>query len=79
MASELSAFYILLKRDLILAYRHRSELANPLLFFIIVISLFPLGISPESKKLTGDRSRRDLGGSPTGGDVVTGQPISFRL
>jgi len=53
MASELSAFYILLKRDLILAYRHRSELANPLLFFIIVISLFPLGISPESKNLQG--------------------------
>jgi heme exporter protein B len=53
MASELSVFYILLKRDFILAYRHRSELANPLLFFIIVISLFPLGISPESKNLQG--------------------------
>jgi heme exporter protein B len=51
MISELSAFYLLLKRDLTLAYRHRSELANPLLFFIIVISLFPLGISPESKHL----------------------------
>jgi len=51
MNSELSTFYILLKRDLTLAYRHRSELANPLLFFIIVISLFPLGISSESKNL----------------------------
>jgi heme exporter protein B len=47
----LSAFYIILKRDLILAYRHRSELANPLLFFIIVVSLFPLGVGPESKTL----------------------------
>jgi heme exporter protein B len=51
MASELSTFYILLKRDLTLAYRHRSELANPLLFFVIVVSLFPLGISSESKDL----------------------------
>jgi len=47
----MSVFYALLKRDLILANRHRAELANPLLFFIIVISLFPLGISPESKIL----------------------------
>jgi len=53
MTSDLSAFYILLKRDLTLAYRHRAELANPLLFFVIVISLFPLGISPESKVLQG--------------------------
>jgi heme exporter protein B len=53
MASDLSTFYILLKRDLTLAYRHRAELANPLLFFIIVISLFPLGISPESTTLQG--------------------------
>jgi len=53
MASELTAFSILLKRDLTLAYRHRAELANPLLFFIIVVSLFPLGISPESKILQG--------------------------
>jgi len=47
----MSVFYALLKRDLTLANRHRAELANPLLFFIIVISLFPLGISPESKIL----------------------------
>jgi heme exporter protein B len=53
MTSELSAFFILLKRDLTLAYRHRAELANPLLFFVIVVSLFPLGISPESKDLQG--------------------------
>jgi heme exporter protein B len=53
MASDFSTFYLLLKRDLTLAYRHRSELANPLLFFVIVVSLFPLGISPESKHLQG--------------------------
>lgn len=48
---DLAAFYTLLKRDLTLAYRHRAELANPLLFSVIVVSLFPLGISPEPKIL----------------------------
>ena len=42
-----SAFVTLLARDLTLANRHRAELANPLIFFVIVVSLFPLGISPE--------------------------------
>ena len=45
------AFALLLRRDLTLAFRHRSELANPLLFFVIVISLFPMGVSPESRVL----------------------------
>lgn len=40
-------FCTLLKRDLLLAFRHRGEIANPPLFFIIVVSLFPLGVSPE--------------------------------
>ena len=43
------AFWFLLRRDLLLAFRNRSELANPLLFFVLVITLFPLalGASPE--------------------------------
>ena len=45
--SLVTAFYAMLKRDLTLAYRHRSQLANPLLFFSIVVSLFPMGISPD--------------------------------
>jgi heme exporter protein B len=32
---------------LILALRRRSEIANPLLFFILVITLFPLGIGAQ--------------------------------
>jgi len=40
-------FIALLRRDLLLAFRHRGELANPLLFFALVITLFPLGVSPE--------------------------------
>ncbi len=38
------AFLYLLKRDLILVMRNRGEFANPLLFFILVITLFPLAI-----------------------------------
>jgi heme exporter protein B len=45
------AFLALLKRDLLLAFRHRGELANPLLFFMIVVTLFPLGVSPEEPLL----------------------------
>ncbi len=45
------AFSALLRRDLTIAFRHSGELANPLLFFVIVLSLFPLGISPEASLL----------------------------
>jgi heme exporter protein B len=38
------AFVYLLRRDLTLAFRNRAEFANPLLFFVLVISLFPLAI-----------------------------------
>ena len=43
----LHAFFALLKRDLLLAFRHRGELANPLLFFLMIVTLYPLGVSPE--------------------------------
>jgi heme exporter protein B len=38
------AFIYLLRRDLTLAVRNRAEFANPLLFFVLVITLFPLAI-----------------------------------
>lgn len=41
-----------LYRDLLLAVRRRRELANPLVFFVIVVSLFPLGVSPERAVLS---------------------------
>jgi len=43
----LQAFYIILQRDLILAVRHRAELMNPVLFFVLVVVLFPLGVGAE--------------------------------
>jgi len=47
----LSEFYCVLKRDLLLAYRHPSGWLNPILFFVIVVTLFPLGIGPEPNTL----------------------------
>jgi len=38
-------------RDLILAWRRRADVLATLFFFIIVVSLFPLGIGPESETL----------------------------
>ncbi len=46
-------FLSVLYRDLLLAVRRRRELANPLVFFVIVVSMFPLGVSPEREVLTG--------------------------
>ena len=45
------AFAILLRRDLTLAYRRRSEMINPLLFFVLVTTLFPLGIGADPELL----------------------------
>jgi len=44
-----SAFTLLLRRDLTLAYRRRAELVNPLLFFVLVTAMFPLGIGNDPK------------------------------
>lgn len=41
----------LLQRDLRLGLRNQSELLNPLLFFIIVVTLFPLTIGPDPATL----------------------------
>ncbi|HEY2453629.1 MAG TPA: heme exporter protein CcmB [Scandinavium sp.] len=38
-------------RELRLAFRHAAEIINPLWFFLMVITLFPLGIGPESQLL----------------------------
>jgi heme exporter protein B len=44
---------ILLRRDLTLAMRRRSDVLTTLFFFVIVVSLFPLGIGPELDTLRG--------------------------
>jgi heme exporter protein B len=49
--SVFGAFLATFRRDLILAYRHRQDLMNPLIFFVIVVTLFPLGVSPDKNFL----------------------------
>ncbi len=46
-----SMFGWLVWRDLVLSWRRRSDVLATLFFFIIVTSLFPLGIGPEPETL----------------------------
>ena len=46
-----SGFAAYLRRDVLLAYRRRGEAASPLIFFVMVSTLIPLGITPESARL----------------------------
>ncbi|WP_261815586.1 heme exporter protein CcmB [Vibrio gallicus] len=41
----------IIRRELLIAFRRRADVFNPLWFFIIVITLFPLGIGPEPNLL----------------------------
>jgi heme exporter protein B len=41
------AFRGIIRRDLLLAMRHRSDVAMSVFFVVIVASLFPLGVGPE--------------------------------
>ena len=42
-----SALLTVIQRDLLVAFRRRAELMNPILFYVIVVTLFPLGVSPD--------------------------------
>jgi len=47
-------FYLLLlvaRRDLILAMRRRADVLTTLIFFVMIVSLFPLGVGPETDML----------------------------
>jgi heme exporter protein B len=47
----MNAFNAVLARDLRVAFRRWSELAHPLIFFVIVVTLFPLALSPTEAQL----------------------------
>jgi heme exporter protein B len=47
----MNAILAIIRRDLLLAMRRKSEVLTALFFFIIVVSLFPLGIGPEAALL----------------------------
>lgn len=46
-----TAFWQSLKREFLIGFRNRSELANPLIFFLSIVIFIPLGISPDPKIL----------------------------
>ena len=41
----------IVRRDLLLAWRRRADVATVVLFFLIVVSLFPFGVGPEPNLL----------------------------
>jgi heme exporter protein B len=47
----MNAFAAIFVRDFRVAFRRLSELANPLIFFVIVVALFPLALSPDPDRL----------------------------
>ncbi len=48
----MSAFYTgVFKRDLTLAFRQKAELLQPLMFLVLVVSLFPIGVGPAPEIL----------------------------
>jgi len=40
-------FWATCRREYLLSFRRKSDLVNPLIFFLMVATLFPLGVSPE--------------------------------
>lgn len=48
----MSIFFFTLRTEILLIYRHYSEALNPLLFFAMVLTLFPLGVSPDLQILS---------------------------
>lgn len=52
--NKLSLFSLLIlvvRRDLVLAMRRRADVLTTLIFFVMVVSLFPLGVGPEMDML----------------------------
>lgn len=50
-ASMLDMLVLVIRRDLVLAMRRRADVLTTLIFFVMVVSLFPLGVGPEMDML----------------------------
>ncbi len=50
-ASPITPFRQAVRRDLLLAARHKTEVITALFFFVIVVNLLPLGIGPDPELL----------------------------
>lgn len=51
MSSLMAGFVVVLRRDLRVSLRRRSDTLATLIFFVMVVSLFPLGVGPEVQLL----------------------------
>lgn len=51
MPGAMSAAWLAYRRDLLLAMRHWGQVAQPLVFFAMVTTLFPLALGPELAEL----------------------------
>lgn len=51
-SSSFSAFCSTLHRDLLVAYKRKNDVLNPFVFFLIVATLFPIGVTPEPERLS---------------------------
>ena len=40
------------RRELRIAFRQQSDMINPILFFLMVVTMMPLGISPQASVLS---------------------------
>ncbi len=49
--AEVAVLKTLFQRELLLAFRNKSQLLNPILFFLITVSLFPLATDPSAQTL----------------------------
>ncbi len=47
----LRAAWLAYRRDLLLAFRHWGQVVQPLVFFAIVATLFPLALGPQLAEL----------------------------
>lgn len=47
----LGLLVLVIRRDLVLAMRRRADVLTTLIFFVMVVSLFPLGVGPEMDML----------------------------
>jgi heme exporter protein B len=46
-----AVFMATLRKDLLIAFRRRGDFVNPLIFFLMVCSLFPMGVGPDPVQL----------------------------
>ena len=51
MREYINIFFVILRRDLTLVFRNKAEFVNPLMFFVIVIVLFPLAFGSDATLL----------------------------